>query len=88
MQKKEVTYKAAVERLLDMGADIPMLMSFIIRLEADRGIISSEQHWKASVSLYDGEIVLTQLDEYEPLSFRLQDLSKYRELLTPKELMR
>lgn len=79
---KPVTYKAAVQRLLNMGVDLEDLMLRMISHESKLTSGYRERHWYAVVSI-DGTAQLNVVSHYTPLSFRVQDLAKYRSLLRP-----
>lgn len=83
---RKTTYKDAVQRLLNCGADLESMMIDMLEFEKNLTAGLKERHWVASFHV-GGELKsLGIVPEGTELSFRVQDLAKYRVLLTPEEL--
>ncbi|AYD82420.1 hypothetical protein Aci011_120 [Acinetobacter phage vB_AbaM_B09_Aci01-1] len=83
---RKTTYKDSVQRLLNCGANLEEMMIEMLEFESTLSAGLKERHWTASFHV-GGELKsLTVVPEGTELSFRVQDLAKYRVLLTPEEL--
>ncbi|CAL1777065.1 hypothetical protein BRC2024_KCUCJSVR_CDS_0063 [Acinetobacter phage vB_AbaM_KissB] len=83
---RKTTYKDSVQRLLNCGADLESMMIDMLEFEKNLTAGLKERHWTASFHV-GGELKsLAVVPEGTELSFRVQDLAKYRVLLTPEEL--
>lgn len=82
---RKTTYKKAVQRLLDLGFDLEDLMLHMLSVEKDLTSGYKERHWYA-VRDADGSPRLSVVQDTVNLSFRVQDLARYRSLLKPNSI--
>lgn len=84
--RRPVTYKDAVQRLLNLGFCLEDMMIEMLQYERCLTGGLKQQHWFATRDADGSHILQVLPNDRMPLSFRVEDLARYRSLLLPEVL--